>query len=752
MPDNLGWVGSSPPRRDLGDKVTGKAEYAADIGLDGMLYAKVLRSPHPHARILSVDTFEAGKLAGVKAIVTPFDVPDGRVAPDVAILDQKVRFVGDEVAVVAADNPFTADLAVKLIEVSYEILSFSSTTDEALADSAEPIHEGGNLINNAPLIEQRGNIDEGFGEADLIVEESFTTPAHSPAPLEPRTALARWDGSKLTVWKSSRGIHADKIALSQALGLSTESVRVIGPHMGAGYGGKDESRTAVLASILSMRAQAPVRLELSREEEFVAGRRRHSTQTTLRMGLKKDGEITAIHAKTVMDTGAYLSSGPGVARRAGQGALYLYRCPNVRYEGSLVYTNTPTAGSYRALGAPQGHYALECVADLAAESLGIDPLEFRRKNHVGLEGQPGERITPVTEIVDTQPSEGGIPFSSNGLSECLALGAERIGLGKPVDGIHKSSSKSIKRGRGMSMFLYRGGPGGKAHASITLTEDSSYSLATGVMDIGEGSATGLSQLAAQVLSTPYDSIDFVMGDTDITPEASITAGSSVTFSSGLAVKRAAEILRDKILRQAAQFLGDCQQALKLRGSGVKSDSGAFISICDLVEHSGAINAEATIVPGSSDYVINSFGAHFVEVEVDVETGKVNISRYVAAHDAGTIINPKMAENQVRGGVSQMMGFTFLEDMETDPNTGIVVNSNFLDHKSPTILDFPDIDVIFADINDPIGPFGAKSLGEPPCIGPAPTITNAIYDAVGVRITDLPITPHRLLAAIKNRKV
>ena len=199
MPENLGWVGSSPPRRDLGDKVTGKAEYAADIGLDDMLYAKVLRSPHPHARILSVDTFEAGKLAGVKAIVTPFDVPDGRVAPDVAILDQKVRFVGDEVAVVAADNPFTADLAVKLIEVSYEILSFSSTTDEALADSAEPIHEGGNLINNAPLIEQRGNIDEGFGEADLIVEESFTTPAHSPAPLEPRTALARWDGSKLTV-------------------------------------------------------------------------------------------------------------------------------------------------------------------------------------------------------------------------------------------------------------------------------------------------------------------------------------------------------------------------------------------------------------------------------------------------------------------------------------------------------------------------------------------------------------------------
>ena len=751
MSENLGWVGTSPPRRDLRDKVTGRAEYAADISFDNMLYAKVLRSPHPHARILLVDTLEACMLPGVKAIVTPFDIPDGRVAPDVSILDQKVRFVGDEVAVVAADNPFTAELALKLIKVSYDVLSFSSTTDEALSDSAEPIHEDGNLINNEPLVEQRGNIKEGFAEADLIVEESFTTPAHSPAPLEPRTALAKWDGSKLTVWKSSRGIHADKTALSQALGLPAESVRVIGPHMGAGYGGKDETRTAALASILSMRTQAPVRLELSREEEFVAGRRRHSTQTTLRMGLKKDGEITAIHAKTVMDTGAYLSSGPGVVRRAGQGALYLYRCPNVRYEGYLVYTNSPTAGSYRALGAPQGHYALECVADLAAESLGIDSLEFRRKNHVTIEGQPGERITPVNQIVDTQPSEGGIPFSSNGLSECLELGADRIGWGQPVERIDKSASRSIKRGRGMSMFIYRGGPGGKSHASIALTKDSSYSLSTGVMDVGEGSATVLSQIASQVLSIPYDAIDLVMGDTDITPEASITAGSSVTFSSGLAVKNAAEMLRDKILYQASLFLGEPQHVLSLQGSEVTSDSGALLSISDLVEHSGPISAEATIVPGSPDYVINSFGAHFVEVEVDVETGKVNISRYVAAHDAGTVINPKMAENQVRGGVSQMMGFTFLEDMETDPGTGIVVNGNFLDHKSPTILDFPDIDVIFADIIDPIGPFGAKSLGEPPCIGPAPTIANAIYDAVGIRITDLPITPHKLLAAIKSHK-
>ena len=298
------------------------------------------------------------------------------------------------------------------------------------------------------------------------------------------------------------------------------------------------------------------------------------------------------------------------------------------------------------MGAPQGHFALESVADLAAKSLGLDPLHFRKKNQVTIEGQPGERTTPVNEIVDTQPSEGGIPFSSNGLSECLTLGAEKIGWDQPVNGIGESISKSIKRGRGMSMFLYRGGPGGKSHAAVALTEDASYSLFTGVMDVGEGSATVLSQIASQVLSIPYDENELVMGDTDITPEASITAGSSVTFSSGLAVKDAAEVLRNKILNQASQLLAEPQGVLNLHGSKVISESGKSLSLSDLVEHSGAISAKASVVPGSSDYVINSFGAHFVEVEVDVETGRVNISRYVAAHDAGTIINPKMAENQV----------------------------------------------------------------------------------------------------------
>ena len=420
-------IGVSLPRRDLPEKLTGEAKYTADIRLPGMLHGKILRSPYAHARILAVDAAAAARLPGVHAVLTPFNAPDGRVAPDVRILDTKARFVGDEVAAVAATDEDTAEEALRLIEVSYEPLPFVTDPQEAMRSGAPEVHEGGNLVNGKPITLERGNVEEGFAEADRIFEDEFATPSHSGAALEPRAAIAEWNGERLTVWKSSRGIHADRMNLSLSLGIPREDVRVIGPHMGAGYGNKDETRLAAITAILARRAGKPVKIELSREEEFVAGRSRHATMTKIRVGVRHDGTITAIHATTIMDTGAYLSSGPGVVRRAGQGALYLYRCANARYDGYLVYTNRPSAGSYRALGAPQGHFALESLIDRIAQELGIDPLDFRLKNHVGPEGQPGERVTPVTEIVDSQPVEGGIPFSSNGLRECLERGASAIG-------------------------------------------------------------------------------------------------------------------------------------------------------------------------------------------------------------------------------------------------------------------------------------------------------------------------------------
>ena len=745
-------IGVSLPRRDLPEKLTGEAIYTADIRLPGMLHGAILRSPYAHARIIAVDASQAAGLPGVYAVLTPFDAPSGRVAPDMPILDTKARFVGDEVAAVAAEDEDTARQALRLIEVTYEPLPFVTDPVEAMNPGAPRVHDGSNLVGGKPIALERGNVEEGFAQADRIFEDEFATQSHSGAALEPRAAVAAWEGERLTVWKSSRGIHADRLSLSLSLSIPRDNVRVIGPHMGAGYGNKDESRLAAITALLARRAGRPVKIELSREEEFVAGRHRHATTTRLKVGVRHDGTITAVHATTIMDTGAYLSSGPGVIRRAGQGALYLYRCANARYDGYLVHTNQPSAGSYRALGAPQGHFALESLMDRVAEELGIDPLDFRLKNHVGPEGQPGERVTPPTEVVDTQPVEGGVPFSSNGLRECLERGASAIGWrGRrttPPD-----APAGVRRGMGMSMFVYRGGPGGRSIARMSLEPDGSVTLTTGLMDVGEGSLTVLPQVAAEALGVPYDLISVVSGDTRLTPEAPITAGSTATFSGGLAAKRAGERLKSRIVEAAAAQLESAPEDFDIVDGVVVDGTGQRMTLAQVarLHPQRQLRVEASVDPGSREFVVNSFGAHFAEVEVDTYTGAVSVLRFVAAHDSGRILNPNMAVNQVEGGVSQMLGFTLSEQMLTDARNGVTLNASFLEHKSPTILDSPPIEVIFADVVDPVGPFGAKALGEPPSVGVAPAIANAIYDAIGVRVRELPITPDVILNELTLRE-
>ncbi|MCY4578342.1 MAG: molybdopterin-dependent oxidoreductase [Chloroflexi bacterium] len=756
-------IGTSVARHDLPGKLTGEARYASDIQLPGMLHGKIVRSPHPHARITSIDASHLENLDGVHAVLTPFDVPSGRLAPDLPILDLEVRFVGDEVAAVAADDEDLAEYAASLLEVRYEQLPFVTTAREALESGDALVHPEGNLVGGEPLALTRGDVDEGFEEADRIFSMSFSTPAHSPAPLEPRAAVAMWEDGKLTVWKTSRGVHADRLSLASALGVHRDDVRVIGATLGAGFGGKDESRLSVIAAELARRAGKPVKIEATREEEFVAGRKRHSTETAVKVGVKNDGTVTAIHATTLMDTGAYLASGPGVVRRAGQAALYLYRCANVRYDGHLVYTNQPSAASYRALGAPQGHFALEVTMNHIADELGIDPLEFRLRNHVGIEGQAGERVTPANEIIDTQPVEGGIPFSSNGLRECLERGADAFGwkdreaAKRESQSQQQSQSQSegrLKTGSGMSMLIYRGGPGGRSAARVRLNGDGSVQVIAGLMDVGEGSTTVIAQIVAEAVGVPYESVRVTFGDTADTPEAPITAGSTATFSTGTAAKQAAEELRAKILGVVATHLDDDVIGLSVVDGAVLSEDGNVrLALEDIAALAGAeeLEAMASVMPGSRDHIVNSFGAHFAEVEVDTETGNVRVLRYVAAHDSGRILNPQLATNQVEGGVSQMLGFTLSEEMLTDPHSGVTLNASFLEHKSPTIQEYPPIEVIFADVVDPIGPYGAKALGEPPSVGVAPAVINAIYDAVGVCITDLPATPDKVLDALREQE-
>ncbi|HCH09288.1 MAG TPA: hypothetical protein DEW32_08850, partial [Dehalococcoidia bacterium] len=375
------------------------------------------------------------------------------------------------------------------------------------------------------------------------------------------------------------------------------------------------------------------------------------------------------------------------------------------------------------------------------------PLEFRLKNHVRLEGQPGERVTPANEVLDTQPVEGGVPFSSNGLRECLQIGSEAIDWGQPSE---RPESGNLRRGKGMGMFIYRGGAGGRSIARMRLESDGSLRLLTGLMDVGEGSLTVMPQIAAEELGVGYGQVLVTFGDSETTPEAPLTAGSTATFSTGTATKEAARQLKARIIEVVAPLLDTEPSNLQITDDGVEHIQypERSVSFAQIAESAGEIEVEAAISPGSRDHVINSFGAHFAEVEVDTDTGQVRVLRYIAAHDSGRILNPKLAINQVEGGVSQMLGFTLSEQMLTDPRNGVTLNASFLEHKSPTLQDFPEMQVLFADVVDPIGPFGAKALGEPPSIGVAPAVANAIYNAIGVRIRDLPLTPDRVLNEIE----
>ena len=752
----LNVAGTSVVRRDLEVKLTGEARYTADLKLPGMLHGAILRSPHPHADVLSVDTAEAQGLPGVHAVLTPFDAPPGRLAPDMSILDTRVRFVGDEVAAVAADHPDTARAALELIRVEYSVLPHVMTPEAALAPDAIAIHPGGNNALGQVMSLERGSVAEGFAAADIVLEDDFEIPTHSAAPLEPRTALASWnedDDTDLTVWKTTRGVHVDRDALAGALGLDSRRVRVIGPFLGAGYGNKDETRLSGIAAVLAQRAGRPVRCEFTREDEFIAGRVRHAAKIHIRAGLKADGSITAIEASALLDTGAYLASGAGVARRTGQGILYLYHSANAKYEAHLAYTNRPTAGSYRALGAPQGHFALESLMDRAAEHFGMDPLEFRLKNHVGPEGQPGQRSTPQGQVIDSQPLEGGIPFSSNGLHECLELGADAFGWRDYQPGL--PANPALKRGRGMSIMIYRGGPGSPSAAEVVVEKSGAIKLVTGLMDVGEGATTVLPQMTAEILGAEYDQVQAVFADSRGTPDAPITAGSTATFSTGTAVVQASNEVRESLFDIASAGLEvpvydlDAAQGWVF----VRSDPSRRMALVEVASRmeGDELSATASIIPGSANHIVNSFGAHFVEVEVDTDTGRVRILRYVAAHDSGRIINPRAALNQAEGAVSQMLGFALSEEMSTDNATGVTLNPGYLEHKSPTILDYPDIRIIFADIIDPVGPLGAKGLGEVPTVGPAPAIANAIYNATGVRLHRTPFTPDRVLAALERGK-
>ena len=750
METELAIVGRSVPRVGLADKIQGRARYTADLKRPGMLYGRVLRSPHAHARIVHIDVSAARRLPGVQAVLTYEDVPQGRIDADLLPLDAVVRFVGDEVAVVAAESEAIAEDALRLIQVEYAVLPAVFEAAEALRPGAPQVHTPGNIVGGKAVVVERGSVTQGFAEAGHVFEGTFHTHMHAPVGMETRSALAEWQGDRLTVWKTSRAVHAtDQQVLARLLGLPLEQVRVICPNMGGGFGNKDEGRLAILVALLARQAGRPVRLEYSRAEEFIAGRNRQEAQLHLKIGVRADGMPTAVALQATMNAGAYVASGMNVTRRIGQGALYLYTCPQARFEGTTVYTNRPAGGSFRGLGAPLGHFALEVLMDQVAEAFGIDPLDYRLRYHVTQAGQPGQRTTPADQLLPDEPVEGGVPFSSNGLRECLLAGAEQIGW-RQRRRPNGSATGPVRRGLGLAMGIYKGGIGREAEAEVRITPAGRVCVAIGNVDVGQGSTTILAQIAAEALHVPVDCIDMVMADTGRTPPAHITAGSSTTITSGAAVKLAAEEARRHVLERAAAWL----QAPDVRLQGhllVANGTTHRFELGDVVAGMpGDIVGTARFTSGSRDYLINAFAAHFAEVEVDMHSGRIRVIRYVAAQDSGRIVHPQLAHNQVSGGVLQFLGIALREELYLDRRWGVTLNANFLEHKSTSIVDFPPIEVLFPAAADPLGPYGAKALGEPPVVPVFAALANAVANATGVWLHEVPFTPQRVLQALQEQ--
>ncbi|MBI4526065.1 MAG: molybdopterin-dependent oxidoreductase [Deltaproteobacteria bacterium] len=722
-------IGKRQPKIDGWERVSGRGKYASDIYLPGMLYGRILRSPHPHAKVVKVECDRARSLSGVRAIVTSKDMPSFRWHKDMPILTDVARFEGDDIAAVAAVDEESAEQALDLISVTYEALPFVLDAEEALKPGAPAIHSGGNLIGGKPVIAQRGSIEKGFEQADLVYEAGYHTPLLQHVTSEPRVCVAQWEGGKLTIWDSTQYTFRIQSAVAQALKLPMSKVRVISEFVGGGFGDKGgPERYNVLAALLAKKTGRPVRIELSRQENFLSAHHRYPTTWHLKYGVKKDGTLTAIYAKVIADMGAYAhfdgASGALETMRS------VYRCPNVKVEGYSVYTNKPEGGFMRCVGHPQAQFAQEAHMDVIAEKLGMDPLDLRLKNYARREDGDQDRK---------------LPFSSIGMEECIRKGAEAIGWKERWHKAH-SSPGPIKKGLGMAVHACRhGAPTEPSSGIVKVNQDATVNVLTGTADIGGSQKTMMAMIAAEELGVSLDAVSVTSADTETTTDTGGSSGSRQTMTGGWGIKLAAADAKRQLVERAAQELKEDKANLELR-DGMVFVRGAEkrISLQELMKKApGSLIGRGTArVPRGVSF--HTFSAHFVEVEVDTRTGTVKVLKLIAAHDVGRAINLLATENQIEGGAIQGIGYGLSEQQVFDRTTGLCLNSNVLDYKVFTIKDIPEIRPLLIEPIDPHGPFGAKGVGEPPYSVPAPAIANAVYNAIGVRFQELPITPRAVL--------
>jgi len=764
-------VGTNSRRVDGIKLVTGRPAFTDDIHLPGMLCGKILPSPHAHARIKRIDTRKAKALPGVHAVLTYKDVPRvphttaGQSWPepspyDTYLLDSKVRFVGDRVAAVAAENRAIAEEALRLIAVEYEVLPAILEIEQAMIDGAPVIHDEPDSqgIHDARhnlagyILKEIGDVEGGFRESDLIIEREFRTQRQQHCPIEPHITISWLDSdNRLVIRTSTQVPYHTRRQVAMILQIPVQRVHVIKPRIGGGFGGKQEMLLEDICGALALAARRPVKIEYTRQEEFYMARSRHPQLLHIKMGVKRDGTLMANKMTVLATTGAYGSHANTVQGNTGSKVLPIYRTPNMRFECHVVYTNTPVAGAFRGYGCPQGYFAQESAMDEIAYTLGMDPVELRKKNMI--------RLGDIDEL-SAQLGEGrkGLPrhIRSCGLPECLERGAAAIDWASKRQALPEKSGH-LRRGVGVACSMQGSGISGVdwAAALLKLNEDGSFNLQVGAADLGTGADTVLAQIAAETLGVTLDKLIVCSGDTDFTPFDVGAYASSTTIISGGAVKKASEKVRDHLLRLASKMLEVPIDNLTCRDNQVvtKCACAKSVSMEDLA-HYAMYKEKVQVMENASHWNTDSpppFCAQFAEVEVDTETGHIRVIHLVTAVDLGVAINPMQAEGQSEGAVAQSLGYALCEEMMLD-DSGRMVNPSFLDYKMFTAKDMPKLTTILVETEEPLGPYGAKSIAEVPINAPAPAVANAIFHAVGVRFRKLPIRPEDVLRALREKKV
>jgi len=771
-------VGQSEIKVDGVKLAAGAPAFTDDIKIEGMLYGALLTSPHAHAYVRSIDASKARALDGVHAVLTHEDIPrvkhasGGQSYPqpppfDQVCLDNKVRHVGDRVAVVAAETPRLAQRALRLIEVEYEVLPHVLEGEKARAAGAPVIHDEPdtdgifnrehNIVHHIEADE--GDADEQWGRADRVFEREYRTSQQQQAHIEPHVCITYWDEDARLVVRSSTQVpfHIRRM-LAPLTGLSERDIRVIKPRIGGGFGNKQEMLLEDLCAHLTLATGRPVRMEYNRREEFTSSRSRHPTVQRYRVGVTHDMEVVATELDLLGDTGAYGTHGLTVNMVAGQKGLTLYNTPYSSFICDVVYTNKPTPGAFRGYGAMQCFFGLETMMSEIAEEMGWDVIEFKRKNWIKV----GEELLMAKALGEGREGFEQI-IHSNGLEECVRLGVEAVDWYGKRGQLNEDAQGPIRRGIGMAVMAHGSGIAGldMGAATLKMNDDGSFNLLVGATDIGTGSDTILAQMAAEELGVTLDDMIVYSSDTDFTPFDKGAYASSTTYISGGAVRKAARQVADQIRRHAAAMLGTelgergelALEDIALRDKAVWFPDGRKVSMERVALSSLHEQDQHQIMATASNISYDSpppFGAQFVEVAVDTETGQVEVERVLMVADAGRVINPITASGQVEGGIAQGLGFAVCEEMVYEED-GRLANARLGPYHIYKADEMPEVACIFVETDEPTGPFGAKSVAELAIDGIAPAVADAIHDATGVWIREVPFTPERVWRALNDRE-